>query len=68
MRSQLATGILISTVLAVSGCVSQEPVRTASLCPPGLTYSCSSKVGKIQKCTCATRQDLKSILDPANNN
>ena len=65
MRSRIVTGILIA--IAIGGCVSQASVPSSGVCPQGLTYSCASKVGKVQRCTCATREDLKQILDPVND-
>ena len=65
MRNILRATLLVP-VLAVVGCAAPGSVPSSGLCPTGLTYSCASKVGKIQKCTCATREDLKDILDPVN--
>jgi hypothetical protein len=66
MRSRFRTGLFVTFAIAIGGCVSQASVPSSGVCPQGLTYSCSSKVGKVQRCMCATREDLKQILDPVN--
>ncbi len=67
MRSRFGNGILFTLAIAIGGCMSQASVPGSSVCPQGLTYSCTSKVSKVQRCTCATRQELKDILDPVND-
>ncbi len=37
------------------------------MCPAGLTYSCTSYINKKQRCICASREELKDILNPVNN-
>lgn len=67
MRSRFVTGVLLTIAIVIGGCMSHGSARKSGLCPQGLTYSCAAKVGKIQRCTCATREDLKQILDPVND-
>ena len=58
--------ILICTILAVQGCASQD-VATSQVCPAGLTYSCTSAVGQTQRCICASRDELRDIMNPVND-
>ena len=58
------TALLLS--LALSGCAS-EGTPKSRICPAGMTYSCTSAVGETQRCICASRDELRDILDPVND-
>jgi hypothetical protein len=65
MRPFLVIATLLLT-LALSGCASNG-TSSSRICPAGLTYSCTSAVGETQRCICASRDELRDILDPVND-
>ena len=67
MRNVSVPFVLLATLAVSGGCATEERVAGGNICPEGLTYACTSSVGKIQRCICATREDLREILDPVND-
>ena len=65
MRPFLVINALLLS-LALSGCAS-EGTPKSRICPAGMTYSCTSAVGETQRCICASRDELRDILDPVND-
>ena len=53
-------------LFALGGCAS-EGTPKSRICPAGMTYSCTSAVGETQRCICASRDELRDILDPVND-
>ena len=54
---------MTASALIVCGCASQGP-REPEACPPGLSVYCETYLGKPQRCFCATREDLRDVLEP----
>ena len=54
--------MIASTALAC-GCASQGPAEP-EVCPSGMSVYCETYLGKPQRCFCATREDLRDVLEP----
>ena len=55
----------LAFALLASGCASQGDTGGArEACPSGLTVYCETYHGKPQRCFCASRDDLKDVLEP----
>jgi hypothetical protein len=57
----------IATTALLGGCITEPGPRRPSICPAGLTYSCTATVGETRQCICASREELREILDPVND-
>ena len=55
---------IVSAALLVSGCATQGGSREPEACPPGMSVYCETYLGKPQRCFCATREDLRDVLEP----
>ena len=54
--------IIVSAVL-FCGCADPGPTKPDA-CPPGMSVYCETYLGKPQRCFCATREDLRDVLEP----
>lgn len=54
----------LSATLLVGACATQGEADGQSACPSGLTVYCETYHGKPQRCFCASRDDLKDVLEP----
>ena len=57
----------VGLLVVAGGCVAQDGFRASSTCPAGLTYSCTASVGQKRQCICASREELREILNPVND-
>ena len=55
--------LMTASVVIVGGCASQGPSEPEA-CPPGMSVYCETYLGKPQRCFCATREDLRDVLEP----
>lgn len=67
MKSIYRYTMAITTSALLAGCITEPGPRPPSICPAGLTYSCTATVGETRQCTCASREELREILDPVND-
>ena len=63
MRSIARLCLMTATAAIVGGCASQGPGEPET-CPPGMSVYCETYLGKPQRCFCATREDLRGVLEP----
>lgn len=54
---------VIAWAALFGGCASQGPSEPEA-CPSGMSVYCETYLGKPQRCFCATREDLRDVLEP----
>ena len=55
--------VALLIALQMAACVS-GPTEKNSACEIGKTLVCTEYVGKVDKCTCKSKESLKDILEP----
>lgn len=65
MFGTIRTSAILTLAFFLTACASQNGRdEGAAACPSGLTVYCETYHGKPQRCFCASRDDLKDVLEP----
>jgi len=67
--TRLATCVIALLLVLAGGSATKDPYllsdnQTRPPCPSDLTYSCVEYLGKKMRCFCASRDELRGILEP----
>jgi len=60
--ARTSTTLLVAHLVAA--CATGGDSGKAEACPPGLTVYCETYLGKPQRCFCATRDQMRGVLEP----